>query len=92
MKKILALFFLLVAAGWALFVYGYSRNADATGASDIAYVPDRPIHAYVQHLETLQSRMRRQLDLLDHTEKKQAAAPTGALSSKPLRDPFSSAS
>lgn len=92
MKKLLALLFLMMAAGWAVYVFGYSRSADANLNPDVRYQPDPQLHAFAQKIETLRTRMRQQLDLIDHSEKKQAAAPAPSLPSKPLRDPFSSGS
>ncbi len=88
MKKLLALFFLMMAAGWAVYVFGYNRSADARFGPEIKYQPDPQIRAFAQKIETMQTRMRRQLDLLEHSEKKRAAAPAPVLPPKPLRDPF----
>ena len=91
MKKILALASLLIAAGWAFYLYGYGHAANAKAESDIVYVRDAGLPEMVRHLHTVSERMRRQMELLDHAQKRRALTARvdpGQGFAGPLRDPF----
>ena len=82
---------LLIAAGWAVYLYGYGHTANAKTETDIAYVRDAQLPELVRHLESVSGQMRRHIELLEHAERQQALrtqSPTAPSSSKPLRDPF----
>ena len=90
MKKIWAILFLMLTAGWAVYLYGNIRDADANLALDTHYQPDAKLPDLVGNLQVLSARMRNELDRIEHDEKKQAAEPAEPVSPRTLRDPFSS--
>lgn len=93
MKKITALIFVLTAAGWAFYLYGYGKTADAKARADTAYARDPQLTLWLERLQTLNTDLRRQLDILEHAEKKRTAAGEAEAPptlKKPIRDPFSS--
>lgn len=87
MKRIIAVVLLIVAAAWAVYIYGFVRTADAQGGFQ-AYQPDPKLEPWVQNLETLSESMRRQIDAMDHEAKLRAETPAPAVPSTPLRNPF----
>ena len=90
MKKLAALILLLVSIGWAAYVFGFSRTADARIEPEVLYRPDRQLPEFVRHLYTLQTRMQQQMELLEHAEKMRQDPSSAGFPAKPLRDPFSS--
>lgn len=89
MKKIAAILLLLLTLAWSAFLYGKLRDADATGRADYSYQPDVRLPPLVTQLETLNASMRRQIELLEHEQKRRAETPASSPSTaKPLHDPF----
>ena len=80
-----------MAAGWAVYLYGFVRNAAATSAPETSYQQDGRLPEFVLQLDSLNAGLRRQLELLEHAKKQQEAEQPSTLLPDPLRDPFSPA-
>ena len=90
-KKIIAVAFLVMAAGWAVYLYGFVRNADAESSPATSYQQDGRLPELVHQLDLLNADLRRQLELLEHAKKQQEAEPPSTLLPDTLKDPFSPA-
>ncbi len=87
MKKIIAVVCLILAASWAVYLYGFVRTADAQSVS-ASYRSDPQLEPWVQHLQDISASMRRQMDLVERETKQKSATPAAEPSSNPIRNPF----
>ncbi|MBI4178240.1 hypothetical protein HY522_02300 [bacterium] len=90
MKKTLAVVLMILAFGWAAYLYGRSGSSEAQIESVTGYQPDTRLADLTGELDSLKTAMRVRLELMEHARKKQSASPRPPAVESSLRDPFAS--